>query len=283
MDMICRIADRCPVGDLFFRINDLVCSVAKQELCLYIPLCTRYDHFSAKFFQKRSCLQGILEIASDCHKTNIIIFDSKRLQKILIGTVTDLCVCNIRKNFIDKIFILIHSHYFMSKLIQLVCNMLSKSSESDKQNIFHYPKTATVERDGKELQVPVEEVQLGETLIVKAGESVPVDGIVIEGFSSVDESALTGESIPVEKHIGDKVIGATTSKSGYFKMQATKVGDDTTLAQIVRLVDEATSSKAPIAKLADKVSGVFVPVVISIALIAVIVWLLLGYVFRARI
>ena len=142
------------------------------------------------------------------------------------------------------------------------------------------PKTATVERDGKELQVPVEEVQLGETLIVKAGESVPVDGIVIEGFSSVDESALTGESIPVEKHIGDKVIGATTSKSGYFKMQATKVGDDTTLAQIVRLVDEATSSKAPIAKLADKVSGVFVPVVISIALIAVIVWLLLGYGFE---
>ena len=138
------------------------------------------------------------------------------------------------------------------------------------------PKTATVERDGQELSIPVEEVQLGETMIVKAGESVPVDGIVIEGFSSVDESALTGESIPVEKHIGDKVIGATTSKSGYFKMQATKVGDDTTLAQIVRLVDEATSSKAPIAKLADKVSSVFVPVVITIALIAVVVWLLLG-------
>ena len=109
---------------------------------------------------------------------------------------------------------------------------------------------------------------------------MPVDGIVIEGFSSVDESALTGESIPVEKHIGDKVIGATTSKSGYFKMQATKVGDDTTLAQIVRLVDEATSSKAPIAKLADKVSGVFVPVVITISLIAVVVWLLLGYGFE---
>ena len=126
----------------------------------------------------------------------------------------------------------------------------------------------------------MEEVQAGETLIVKAGESVPVDGIVIEGSSSVDESALTGESIPVEKHMGDKVIGATLNKSGYFKMQATKVGDDTTLSQIVRLVDEATSSKAPIAKLADKVSGVFVPVVISIALIAVIVWLLLGYGFE---
>lgn len=142
------------------------------------------------------------------------------------------------------------------------------------------PKTATVERDGQELQIPVEEVQLGETLIVKAGESVPVDGTVMEGFASIDESALTGESIPVEKHIGDKVIGATTSKSGYFKMQATKVGDDTTLAQIVRLVDEATSSKAPIAKLADKVSGVFVPVVIGISLIAVITWLLLGYGFE---
>jgi heavy metal translocating P-type ATPase len=142
------------------------------------------------------------------------------------------------------------------------------------------PKTATVERDGQEFTVPVEEVQAGETLIVKAGESVPVDGIVMEGFSSVDESALTGESIPVEKHIGDKVIGATMNKSGYFKMQATKVGDDTTLSQIVRLVDEATSSKAPIAKMADKVSGVFVPVVISIALIAVVVWLLLGYGFE---
>ena len=142
------------------------------------------------------------------------------------------------------------------------------------------PKTATVERDGQEFQIPVEEVQLGETIIVKAGESVPVDGTVIEGFASIDESALTGESIPVEKHIGDKVIGATTSKSGYFKMQATKVGDDTTLAQIVRLVDEATSSKAPIAKMADKVSGVFVPVVISISLIAIIIWLLLGYGFE---
>ena len=139
------------------------------------------------------------------------------------------------------------------------------------------PKTATVERDGVEQQIPVEQVQQGETLIVKAGESVPVDGVVLEGFSSVDESALTGESIPVEKHVGDTVIGATINKTGYFKMQATKVGDDTTLAQIVRLVDEATSSKAPIAKLADKVAGVFVPTVIGIALVAAAVWLVLGY------
>ena len=142
------------------------------------------------------------------------------------------------------------------------------------------PKTATVERDGQEIQVPIEEVCLGDTLIVKSGESVPVDGVVVEGFSAVDESALTGESIPAEKHVGDKVIGATINKSGYFKMQATKVGDDTTLAQIVRLVDEATSSKAPIAKLADKVSGIFVPIVITIALVAIVGWLLAGYGFE---
>jgi len=139
------------------------------------------------------------------------------------------------------------------------------------------PKVATVEREGQEFQILVDDVQPGDILIVKAGESIPVDGIVAEGSSSVDESALTGESIPVEKHAGDKVIGATVSKSGFIKMQATKVGDDTTLAQIIRLVDEATSSKAPIAKLADKVSGVFVPIVIAIAVIAAIVWLLAGY------
>ena len=139
------------------------------------------------------------------------------------------------------------------------------------------PKVATVEREGQTLQIPAENVQLGDILIVKAGESIPVDGTVVEGSSSVDESALTGESIPVEKHIGDKVISATVSKSGFLKMQATKVGDDTTLAQIIQLVDEATSSKAPIAKLADKVSGVFVPIVIAIAVIATIVWLLAGY------
>jgi len=139
------------------------------------------------------------------------------------------------------------------------------------------PKVATVERNGQEFQIPVDDVQLGDILIVKAGESVPVDGIVIEGSAFVDESALTGESIPVEKHIGDKVIGATINKSGYMKMQAAKVGDDTTLAQIIHLVDEATSSKAPIAKLADKVSGVFVPIVIAIAAVATMVWLLAGY------
>ena len=139
------------------------------------------------------------------------------------------------------------------------------------------PKMATRVEDDVEVQVPAASVRVGDVLMVRTGESVPVDGVVLEGTSSIDESALTGESIPVEKQAGDSVIGATINKSGYFKMRATKVGDDTALSQIVRLVDEATSSKAPIAKLADKVSGVFVPVVITIAVIATAAWLLTGH------
>ena len=142
------------------------------------------------------------------------------------------------------------------------------------------PKKATVVRDGVETVIPAEEVEKGDILIVKAGESVPVDGVLLEGTGSVDESAITGESIPVDKQAGDKVIGATINQSGYFKMRADKVGDETALSQIIHLVDEATSSKAPIAKLADKVAGIFVPVVIGIALLAMIVWLLCGATFE---
>ena len=142
------------------------------------------------------------------------------------------------------------------------------------------PKTATVLRDGEEVVLPVEEVQKGDLLVVKAGESIPVDGVLVEGSASVDESAITGESIPVDKQPGDRLIGATVSRSGYCKMRAEKVGDETALAQIIRLVDEATSSKAPIAKLADKVAGVFVPVVIAIAVVAAVVWLLCGATFE---
>ena len=142
------------------------------------------------------------------------------------------------------------------------------------------PKTATVLRDGAEVVLPVEEVQKGDLLVVKAGESIPVDGVLVEGSASVDESAITGESIPVDKQPGDRLIGATVSRSGYCKMRAEKVGDETALSQIIRLVDEATSSKAPIAKLADKVAGVFVPVVIAIAVVAAVVWLLCGATFE---
>lgn len=139
------------------------------------------------------------------------------------------------------------------------------------------PKTATVERDGVELEIPAEEVRVGDIVIVKSGQSLPVDGTVTEGHASIDESALTGESLPVEKAAGDRVIGATINRSGYFKFRADKVGEDTTIARIIELVQDANATKAPIAKLADKVSGVFVPVVIGIALAATAAWLLLGH------
>ena len=138
------------------------------------------------------------------------------------------------------------------------------------------PKTATVVRNGVETKIPAAQVQPGDELIVRTGESIPVDGVVLNGTAAVDESALTGESIPVDKTAGAAVIGATTVRGGWFTMRANRVGDDTALAQIIRLVDDATSSRAPIARLADRVAGVFVPVVIVIAVLAAGVWLALG-------
>ena len=142
------------------------------------------------------------------------------------------------------------------------------------------PETALVERDGVEVEIPSAQVVAGDIVIVKPGSRVPVDGFILEGSSSLDESAITGESIPVEKTVGDTVVSATINKTGYFKFKATRVGDDTTLSQIIQLVEEASSSKAPIAKIADKIAGIFVPVVMTIAVIATIVWLLLGYSFE---
>ncbi len=136
------------------------------------------------------------------------------------------------------------------------------------------PKTANVIRDGKEITVDIDDVAVGDVFVVRPGESVPVDGIVIDGESAIDESVLTGESLPVDKAIDDKVTSATINKSGFLKCKATRVGEDTTLAQIINLVSDASATKAPIAKLADKVSGVFVPTVIAIAIITFIVWLI---------
>lgn len=151
-----------------------------------------------------------------------------------------------------------------------------KTSEALSKLLDMAPKTAIVLKNGEETVIPVEEVEKGDILIVKPGAAIPVDGIVTEGVTSVDEAAITGESIPVHKEMGSKVIGATVNKNGYIKMQATKVGEDTTFSQIVKLVEEASATKAPIAKLADKIAGVFVPVVMTIALITAVVWLVLG-------
>ena len=138
------------------------------------------------------------------------------------------------------------------------------------------PKKATILRDGEEVPVPVEQVQIGDIFVVRPGESVPVDGVIIEGNSALNESALTGESIPVDKAEGDSVSAATLNQSGFLKCRATRVGNDTTLSQIIQMVSDAAATKAPIAKVADKVSGVFVPAVISIAIVTIIVWLLVG-------
>lgn len=141
------------------------------------------------------------------------------------------------------------------------------------------PKTAVVERDGEEIEVPVETVGKGEIFLVRPGESIPVDGVVLEGISAVNESALTGESIPVDKEPGDTVSAATINQSGFLRCEATRVGEDTTLSQIIKMVSDAAATKAPIAKVADRVSGVFVPAVIAIAFITVVAWLLAGQTF----
>ncbi|HIV19339.1 MAG TPA: heavy metal translocating P-type ATPase [Candidatus Merdivicinus intestinigallinarum] len=152
-----------------------------------------------------------------------------------------------------------------------------KTSEAISRLIALAPKTALVERDGEVLEIPAEDVLKGDIVHVKPGQRIPVDGILLEGESAVDESALTGESLPVDKKPGDKLTGASVNRNGFLKMRAERVGEDTALAQIIRLVEDASASKAPIAKLADKVSGVFVPVVIGIALVSALIWLALGY------
>ncbi len=180
---------------------------------------------------------------------------------------------------------LLHDFYFESAAMILALITLGKMLEARSKGkttsalkalMNLAPQTANVLRDGAEVTVPVEEVKKGDIFTVRPGESVPVDGVILEGHSALDESALTGESIPVEKQVGDPVSGATINRSGFLKCEATRVGEDTTIAQIIQTVSDAAASKAPIAKIADRVSGIFVPVVVSIALAVLTVWLLLG-------
>ena len=152
-----------------------------------------------------------------------------------------------------------------------------KTTDALKSLMKLAPKTATLVRDGAEVTVAIADVQKGNVFVVRPGENIPVDGVVLEGTSAVNESALTGESIPVDKAVGDKVSAATTNQSGFLRCEATRVGEDTTLAQIIKMVSDAAATKAPIAKIADTVSGCFVPAVISIAVVTTIVWLLLGH------
>ena len=155
-----------------------------------------------------------------------------------------------------------------------------KTSEALTHLMDMAPKTATIERNGTQLEVPVEQVMIGDTVLVKPGQRIPVDGIITEGHTSIDQSAITGESIPVEKEPGDSVIGATINKGGFIRFTANKVGNDTTFAQIIRLVEDASATKAPIAKLADQLAGIFVPIVMGISLITAAIWILSGATFE---
>ena len=155
-----------------------------------------------------------------------------------------------------------------------------KTSDAISKLVNLAPKIATIIKEGKEVQVRTEEIKVGDIVVIRPGSNIPVDGIIIEGSSAVDQSSITGESIPMEKKVGDNVVSGTINKTGFFKMEATKVGNDTTLSQIIKLVEEASNSKAPISKLADKVSFVFVPCVIAIAIISAIIWLLNGQGFE---
>lgn len=182
----------------------------------------------------------------------------------------------------------LHEFYFESAAMILtlitVGKMLEARSKGKTTNALKSlmnlaPKTATILKDGIEVEIPIEQVQKGDIFVVRPGESISVDGIILDGHSAVDESALTGESIPVDKSVGDKVSGGTINQSGFIKCEALRVGEDTTLSQIIKMVSDAAATKAPVAKIADKVSGIFVPVVITIAVIATIVWLIAGQSF----
>lgn len=151
-----------------------------------------------------------------------------------------------------------------------------KTTDALKSLMKLAPKTATVVRSGKETVVPIGQVRTGDIFVVRPGETIPVDGVVEEGSSAVNEAALTGESIPVDKAAGDAVSAATLNQSGFLRCRASRVGEDTTLSQIIRMVSDAAATKAPIAKVADRVSGVFVPAVISIALVTFVIWMLVG-------
>lgn len=189
------------------------------------------------------------------------------------------------KGDISAVHEYLHGFYFESAAMILtlitVGKMLEarskgKTTDALKSLMSLAPKTATVIRNGEEVEISVPEVKKGDVFIVKSGESIPVDGVITEGTAAVDESALTGESIPVDKSAGDTVSAATINKAGYVKCEATRVGEDTALSQIIKMVSDAAATKAPIAKIADKVSGVFVPVVIAIAVVTTVIWLLAG-------
>lgn len=254
--------------------------LALVELLLSIPiLITNFKYFKVGFtrlFKLSPNMDSLIAIGS----SSAVVYSLYVTYKLMIATInhdtTTLTTLHMSLYYESATMIL--TLITLGKFLE--ARSAKKTTSAISKLLDLAPKTAIVERDGVEIEVATSEIVKGDIVIVKAGRVVPADGTIIEGSASIDESAITGESIPVDKTVGDKAIGACINTSGYIKIRAEKVGEDTTLAEIVRLVQEASSSKAPISKLADKVSLVFVPAVITISIITFLVWFLVGETFE---
>ena len=265
-----------------------------QERSMYISMGhTMWDFPLPKFLASNHLAIGILQLAL----TVIIMVINRKFfvngaKGLFHGSpnMDTLVAMGAGAAFVYSVAVLVvsadvHELYFESAAMILTLITVGKALESMAKGkttsalkglMKLAPQTAVLIRNGEEITVPIEEVEIGDVFVVRPGESIPVDGTVVEGGSAVDESALTGESAPVDKSVGDNVSSATLNQSGFLKCRATRVGEDTTLSQIIKMVSDAAATKAPIAKIADKVSGIFVPAVIGIALLTIIGWLTVG-------
>lgn len=255
-------------------------SFAFTQLLLCVPVIYVNRQYYSKGFQTLSHLSPNMDSLIAIGSSTSLVYGIFAIYRMSYG---------LGQGNMELVHRYYHDLYFESAAMILALITLGKyletrskgkTSEAITKLVNLAPKTAVVERDGKETEIPAEQVMAGDIVVVRPGGSIPVDGFIIEGSASVDEAAITGESIPVQKQVNDTVIAATINKNGFIRMKATRVGEDTTFSQIIRLVEEASASKAPIAKTADKIAGVFVPVVMGIALVTAAVWLLGGASFE---
>ena len=268
-----------PLPGLLTGIENAV-SFAFTQLLLCLPIIYVNRKYYIKGFQTLAHLAPNMDSLIAIGSTASLVYGIFAIYRMSYG---------LGSGNMEVVHLYYHDLYFESAAMILALITVGKyletrskgkTSEAITKLMDLAPKTAVVERDGREQEIPVEQVVAGDVVIVRPGQNVPVDGFILEGSTSIDEAAITGESIPVHKQEGDTVIAATMNKTGFVKFKATRVGDDTTFSQIIRLVEEASSSKAPIAKIADKIAGVFVPVVMVIALVTAVVWLLSGSTFE---
>ncbi len=264
----------------FLTAGDNVLYLALVQLVLCIPiLIINFRYFKVGFirlFKFSPNMDSLIAIGS----SSAVIYSLYVTYRLLIATINhDLAtLLSLHMSLYYESAAMILTLITLGKFLE--ARSTKKTTSAISKLLDLTPKTAIIERDGVEVEVATNDIKVGDVVIVKPGRTIPIDGVIVSGFAAIDESAITGESVPVDKAIGDSVIGACINTSGYIKVRAEKVGNDTTLSEIIRLVEEASSSKAPISKLADKVSLVFVPSVIFIALITFAVWLISGSTFE---